>query len=54
VKSIAIATNLEGEAFDNFIGGAVVSRLSEMTMGKYFVVLHGEDYRLTKAKEATK
>jgi len=50
LKSIALATNLEGEAFDNFIGGAVVSRLTEMTMGKYFITMRGQDYRLTKAK----
>jgi DNA replication protein DnaC len=54
LKSIALATNLEGEEFDNFIGGAVVSRLVEMTMGKYFVTMRGQDYRIAKVKKGDK
>lgn len=52
LKSIAIATNLEDKALDDFIGGAVVSRLTEMTSGRYFIPMKGQDYRLAKAKEA--
>lgn len=51
-KFIAISTNLVGDELEKFIGGAVASRLAEMTMGKYFITMDGEDYRLKGIKNA--
>ena len=46
LKHIALASNLTGDNLEQFIGGAAASRLSEMTKGKYFVTMKGQDYRL--------
>lgn len=51
LKHIALATNLVGDELESFIGGAVASRLLEMTEGKNFLTMQGEDYRLRALKK---
>ena len=51
LKYIALATNLVGDELESFIGGAVASRLLEMTEGKNFLIMQGEDYRLRALKK---
>ena len=53
-KHIALATNLVGDDLEKFVGGAVASRLAEMTQGKYFITMSGEDYRLKGIKNNAK
>jgi DNA replication protein DnaC len=43
---IALASNLIGDELEQYIGGAVASRLAQMTQGRYFLTMKGEDYRL--------
>ena len=49
-KHIALASNLVDSGLEDYIGGAVSSRLAQMTQGKYYLTLTGDDYRLKGSK----
>jgi DNA replication protein DnaC len=45
-KHIAIAANLMGRELDYYFGAPLASRLLQMTQGRYFIEMTGEDYRI--------